>query len=115
MQKARHANATVTVCHSQSKNLEKHCLQADILIAALGSPEFVKSHMVREGATVVDVGVNRVLDASHSGGSCLVGDVDFKAVQKKAFKITPNPGGVGPMTIAMLLRNTVTAAQMSKK
>lgn len=115
MQKARHANATVTVCHSQSKNLEKHCLQADILIAALGSPEFVKAHMVREGATVVDVGVNRVLDASHSGGSCLVGDVDFKAVQKKAFKITPNPGGVGPMTIAMLLRNTVTAAQMSKK
>ena len=81
----------------------EHCRRADILVAALGSPEFVKSSMVKPGAVVIDVGVNRIADASAKGGSRLVGDVDFAAVQPIAGKITPNPGGVGPMTIAMLL------------
>ena len=113
MQKGKHANATVTVCHSQTKDIAQHCRRADILIAALGAQEFVKASMVRPGATVVDVGVNRVPDAGAKGGSRLVGDVDFQNVQPIAGKITPNPGGVGPMTIAMLLRNTILAAEMA--
>jgi methylenetetrahydrofolate dehydrogenase (NADP+) / methenyltetrahydrofolate cyclohydrolase len=113
LQKTRHAGATVTVCHSQTRDLTAHCRRADILIAALGSPEFVKSNMVKPGAVVVDVGVNRISDPSARGGSRLTGDVDFAGVQPIAGKITPNPGGVGPMTIAMLLQNTVRAAEQS--
>lgn len=106
-QKGKNANATVTICHSATRDIKSHCLRADIIIAALGVAEFVKADMVKPGATVIDVGVNRV-------NGKLVGDVDFAAVQKVAGKITPNPGGVGPMTIAMLMQNTVTAAQRSK-
>jgi methylenetetrahydrofolate dehydrogenase (NADP+)/methenyltetrahydrofolate cyclohydrolase len=103
-QKGKNANATVTICHSATRDIKAHCRRADILIAAMGVPEFVKADMVKPGATVIDVGVNRV-------DGKLVGDVDFAAVQKIAGKITPNPGGVGPMTIAMLMGNTVQAAQ----
>lgn len=103
-QKGKNANATVTICHSATRNIASHCRRADILIAAMGVAEFVKADMVKPGATVIDVGVNRV-------NGKLVGDVDFAAVQQVAGKITPNPGGVGPMTIAMLMQNTVTAAQ----
>lgn len=110
-QKARHANATVTLCHSATRDLVAHCRRADILVAAMGVPEFVTADMVRPGAVVVDVGVNRVPDPSAKGGSRLVGDVAFAAVQPIAGRITPNPGGVGPMTIAMLMQNTVQAAE----
>jgi methylenetetrahydrofolate dehydrogenase (NADP+)/methenyltetrahydrofolate cyclohydrolase len=113
LQKSRHAGATVTVCHSQTRDVAAHCRRADILIAALGSPGFVKSNMVQPGAVVIDVGVNRVPDPSAKGGWRLTGDVDFAAVQPIAGKITPNPGGVGPMTIAMLMQNTVRAAEES--
>ena len=112
-QKDRYANATVTICHSATRDIRAHCLRADILIAAMGVAEFVKADMVKPGAVVVDVGVNRVADPSAKGGSRLVGDVDFAAVQPIAGKITPNPGGVGPMTIAMLMQNTVRAAEMA--
>jgi len=109
-QKERGANATVTICHSGTRDVAAHCRRADILIAAIGVPEFVKAGMVKPGAVVIDVGVNRVTDPSSKTGSRLVGDVDFAAVQPIAGLITPNPGGVGPMTIAMLMRNTVLAA-----
>jgi len=109
-QKQDSANATVSLCHSRTNNLKEHCLRADILIAAMGAPEFVKADMVKPGAVVIDVGVNRIADTTSKNGTRLVGDVDFSAIQPKASKITPNPGGVGPMTIAMLLRNTVRAA-----
>jgi methylenetetrahydrofolate dehydrogenase (NADP+)/methenyltetrahydrofolate cyclohydrolase len=115
MQKARHAGATVTVCHSQTQDIPSHSRRADILIAALGSPEFVKPNMVKPGAVVIDVGVNRITDPAAKGGSRLVGDVDFAGVQPLAGKITPNPGGVGPMTIALLLQNTVRAAEQLSK
>ena len=111
-QKSKHANATVTICHSATRDIRAHCRRADILIAAMGVAEFVKADMVRPGATVIDVGVNRVADPKAKGGSRLVGDVDFARVQPVAGKITPNPGGVGPMTIAMLMQNTVRAAEM---
>lgn len=111
MQKAKHANATVTVCHSRSENLAEHTRRADILIAAIGVPRFVKADMVRDGAVVIDVGVNRVEDKSVEKGYRLVGDVDFDAVKDKASLITPVPGGVGPMTIAMLMSNTVKACK----
>ncbi len=110
-QKERHANATVTICHSATRAIGTHCRRADILIAAMGVAEFVKADMVKPGAVVVDVGVNRVSDPAAKGGSRLVGDVDFAGVQPVAGKITPNPGGVGPMTIAMLMQNTVRAAE----
>lgn len=110
MQKAKGANATVTVCHSRTKNLAALTRQADILVAAIGVPEFVTARMVREGAVVIDVGVNRIPDATKKSGTRLVGDVAFAGVAKKARAITPVPGGVGPMTIAMLMRNTVLAA-----
>jgi methylenetetrahydrofolate dehydrogenase (NADP+)/methenyltetrahydrofolate cyclohydrolase len=103
-QKGRHANSTVTICHSATRNIKTHCQRADILIAAMGVAEFVKADMVKPGSVVIDVGVNRV-------DGKLVGDVDFAAVQNVAGKITPNPGGVGPMTIAMLMGNTVEAAR----
>jgi methylenetetrahydrofolate dehydrogenase (NADP+) / methenyltetrahydrofolate cyclohydrolase len=113
-QKEKHANATVTLCHSGTRDIRAHCRRADILIAAMGVPEFVKADMVKPGATVIDVGVNRISDPGAKGGSRLVGDVDFAGVQPIAGKITPNPGGVGPMTIAMLMQNTVRAAEMQK-
>ena len=108
-------DATVTICHSGTKNIEKHCLRADIVIAAMGVPEFLRANMVRPGAVVIDVGVNRISDAQSKSGSRLVGDVDFASIQPIASKITPNPGGVGPMTIAMLMQNTVTAAERRLK
>jgi methylenetetrahydrofolate dehydrogenase (NADP+)/methenyltetrahydrofolate cyclohydrolase len=113
-QKHRHANATVTICHSATKDIKRHCRGADILIAAMGVPEFVKADMVKSGAVIVDVGVNRIKDPAAKSGSRLVGDVDFAAVQPLAGRITPNPGGVGPMTIAMLMQNTVRAAEEAK-
>lgn len=112
-QKAKGANSTVTICHSRTRNIEDHCRRADILIAAMGVPKFVKAHMVKPGAVVVDVGVNRVADPTAKSGSRIVGDVDFENVQPIAGKITPNPGGVGPMTIAMLMQNTVRAAELA--
>ena len=112
-QKEKGANATVTICHSATRDIKAHCRRADILIAAMGVVEFVKADMVKPGAVVIDVGVNRVSDPNAKGGSRLVGDVDFANVQPIAGKITPNPGGVGPMTIAMLMQNTVRAAEMS--
>lgn len=115
VQKAKHANATVTVCHSHTRDVGEHCRRADILIAAIGVPHFVKAEMVKPGAVVIDVGVNRVPDASAKSGSRLVGDVDFAGVQPVAGKITPNPGGVGPMTIALLMANTVRAAEISSR
>ena len=111
VQKAKNANATVTVCHTGTRDLREHCRRADILIAAMGVANLVKADMVKPGAAVVDVGVNRVADPSAKSGSRLVGDVDFAAVQPIAGKITPNPGGVGPMTIAILMANTVRAAE----
>ena len=112
-QKSRHADATVTLCHSRTRDLRAHCLRADIIVAALGVPEFLQADMVKPGAVVIDVGVNRVSDATAKSGTRLVGDVAFAAVQPIAGKITPNPGGVGPMTIAMLLQNTVRAAEQA--
>jgi methylenetetrahydrofolate dehydrogenase (NADP+)/methenyltetrahydrofolate cyclohydrolase len=114
-QKAAHANATVTICHSGTRDIKSHCRRADILIVAMGVPEFLKADMVKPGAVVIDVGVNRVADSAAKSGSRLVGDVAFAEVQPVAGKITPNPGGVGPMTIAMLMQNTVRAAELSVK
>ncbi|HEY3915382.1 MAG TPA: bifunctional 5,10-methylenetetrahydrofolate dehydrogenase/5,10-methenyltetrahydrofolate cyclohydrolase, partial [Verrucomicrobiae bacterium] len=111
LQKARNSGATITVCHSQSRDIAAHCRRADILVAALGAAQFVKAEMVKPGAVVIDVGVTRVSDSSAKSGSRIVGDIDFAAVQPIAGKITPNPGGVGPMTVAMLLQNTVQAAE----
>lgn len=105
VQKGQAADATVTVCHSRTKNLADIVKQADIIIAAIGKPQFVTADMVKPGATVIDVGINRV-------GDKLVGDVDFDSVKEVAGAITPVPGGVGPMTIAMLLQNTLRAAQI---
>ncbi len=113
LQKDRHADATVTVLHSRSRNIPEHCRRADILIAAMGQARFVKAEMVKPGAVVIDVGVNRVDDPTAKNGYRLVGDVDFEAVREVAGAITPNPGGVGPMTIAMLLSNTVRAAELA--
>jgi methylenetetrahydrofolate dehydrogenase (NADP+) / methenyltetrahydrofolate cyclohydrolase len=110
-QKDKRANATVTICHSATRDIRTHCRRADILVAAMGVPEFVKADMVKPGAVVVDVGVNRISDPAAKSGTRLVGDVDFTRVQPIAGRITPNPGGVGPMTIAMLMQNTVRAAE----
>jgi len=112
-QKGRNANATVTICHSATRDIAAHCRRADIIIAAMGVAEFLKADMVKPGAVIMDVGVNRVPDAASKTGTKLVGDVDFANVQPIAGKITPNPGGVGPMTIAMLLQNTVRAAELA--
>ena len=111
VQKAEGANATVTVCHSRTKNLADVTRQGDILIAAMGVPEFVKADMIKPGAVVIDVGTNRVDDPSKERGYRLVGDVDFENAKEVASAITPVPGGVGPMTITMLLYNTVRAAK----
>ena len=113
IQKAKNANATVTVCHTRTKDMASFTRNADIVIAAAGRPNTVTADMLKEGAVVIDVGVNRVDDASKKRGYRLVGDVDFPAVQEKASLITPVPGGVGPMTITMLLYNTVASAKMA--
>ena len=111
IQKRAGANATVTLCHTGTKDLAYHSRQADILVAAMGRAKAITADMVREGTVVIDVGINRVEDASRKTGYRLVGDVDFEAVAEKAAAITPVPGGVGPMTIAMLMANTVKAAE----
>ena len=111
MQKNKNANATVTVVHSRSRDLAQVTRSADIVVAAIGRAEFVKADHVREGAVVIDVGINRVEDTTSDRGYRLVGDVAFDEVSRKASAITPVPGGVGPMTIAMLMANTVKAAQ----
>lgn len=111
MQKKNGANATVTVCHTGTKDIASFTKQADIVVAAMGSPKAITADMVRDGAVVIDVGVNRVEDRTREKGYRLVGDVDFEAVKEKAAAITPVPGGVGPMTVTMLLMNTVEAAE----
>ena len=113
MQKQKGADATVTVCHSRTKKLESITKQADILIAAIGKPMFIRARMVKKGAVVIDVGINRVEDPETEKGYRLVGDVDFNRVKEVAKAITPVPGGVGKLTIAMLMQNTVTAAEKS--
>jgi methylenetetrahydrofolate dehydrogenase (NADP+)/methenyltetrahydrofolate cyclohydrolase len=111
MQKNKTGNATVTVCHTRTPDIGRHTRQADIVIAAAGRPNTITADMIREGAVVIDVGVNRIEDATRKQGFRLVGDVDFEAVKHKAGMITPVPGGVGPMTITMLLHNTVESAK----
>lgn len=113
MQKGNPGNATVTVCHSATKNLKEICREADIIIAALGSPEFVKEDMVKEGAVIIDVGTTRVPSTVTKSGWKLKGDVDFEHVAPKCSYITPVPGGVGPMTIVSLMKNTLLAAKKS--
>lgn len=108
-QKRDVGNATVTLTHSRTQNLPELCQQADIIVSALGVPKFLKADMVKEGAVIIDVGITRVPDASRERGYYISGDVDFEAVSQKASFITPVPGGVGPMTIAMLLKNTLLA------
>jgi len=113
MNKGKGGDATVTIAHSRTKNLAAVCREADILIAAIGKPEFVTADFVKEGAVVIDVGINRVADPTSPKGSRLVGDVAFAEVAPKCKAITPVPGGVGPMTIAMLMHNTVVSALRS--
>ena len=114
-QKQAYGNATVTVCHTATPDLAAEIKEADILIAAVGRPATVTSDMIKPGAVVIDVGVNRIPDASKKSGFRLVGDVDFETVKEKASYITPVPGGVGPMTITMLMANTITAAERALK
>ncbi len=109
------ADATVTICHSKTKDMAAICREADVLIAAIGRPAFVKASMVKDGAVVIDVGINRIADPSSQKGSRLVGDVDFAEVSEKASLITPVPGGVGLMTVAMLMKNAVKACRLSLK
>ena len=110
-QKGPYGNATVTVAHSRTKNIKDLSLQADIIISALGIPEFIKEDMVKNGVVIIDVGITRVVDKTNSKGYVIKGDVDYENVSKKSSYITPVPGGVGPMTIAMLLKNTLMACQ----
>ena len=110
-QKGKYANATVTLAHSRTKDLKALTLQADIIVSALGIPHFLKADMVKEGVVVIDVGITRIPDETRKRGYYLTGDVDFEAVRQKASYITPVPGGVGPMTIAMLLKNTLLACE----
>ena len=114
MKKGEQGDATVTVCHSRTGNLAEVTLRADILIAAIGRPELIRGDMVKPGAVVIDVGINRVEDATRKKGYRIVGDVAFNEVEQQASAITPVPGGVGPMTIAMLLKNTLLAASMQE-
>lgn len=107
---AKDRNATVTICNSYTKDLKSHTLNADVIVSAAGKPSLITSDMVKDGCVVIDVGMNRVPDASKKNGYTLKGDVDFEQVSKKAYAITPVPGGVGPMTVAMLMKNTLTAA-----
>ncbi|MFD2533367.1 bifunctional methylenetetrahydrofolate dehydrogenase/methenyltetrahydrofolate cyclohydrolase FolD [Gracilimonas halophila] len=105
--------ATTTICHKYTKDLTQHTISADILIAAAGQPHLIKAEMIKEGAVIIDVGINRIADENSEKGYKLVGDVDFESVKKKASWITPVPGGVGPMTVAMLMKNTLLAAKKS--
>ena len=107
----KETNCTVTICHTGTKNLSEFTKNADIIIAASGHPNTVTADMVKEGAVVIDVGVNRIPDSSKKSGFRLTGDVDFDSIKEKASFITPVPGGVGPMTIAMLMKNTLEAAE----
>ncbi|MFH2027194.1 MAG: bifunctional 5,10-methylene-tetrahydrofolate dehydrogenase/5,10-methylene-tetrahydrofolate cyclohydrolase, partial [bacterium] len=111
LQKRPLGNATVTLCHSKTKELQSICQQADILIAAIGRPNFIDRNFVKDGAVVIDVGINRVEDSTAKRGYRLVGDVNFNDVIDKVSAITPVPGGVGPMTISMLIANTVYLAE----
>lgn len=111
----RDMNATVMMCHTKTKNLKQRCAEADILIAAIGRPEYVHADMVKDGAVVIDVGINRVDAPGTERGFKIVGDVAFDEVKDKAAAVTPVPGGVGPMTIAMLMKNTLTAAKETMK
>ncbi|MBL7107350.1 MAG: bifunctional methylenetetrahydrofolate dehydrogenase/methenyltetrahydrofolate cyclohydrolase FolD [Phycisphaerae bacterium] len=113
IQKSDFGNATVTICHTRTRDLAAHTRRADIIIAAAGRPATITADMVKDGAVIIDVGVNRIEDASKKRGYRLVGDVDFEAVKQKASLITPVPGGVGPMTITMLLYNTVESAKIA--
>ena len=115
MAKGAGGDATVTICHSRTKDLASFTRQADIVIAALGIPRFLKADMIREGAVVVDVGINRIPAPETKTGSRLVGDVDYEPVAEKAGAITPVPGGVGPMTIAMLMKNTLRAGRGAER
>jgi len=110
LRKDKTGNATVTICHSKTKDISFHTKQADIVIAAIGKPEFITAEMIKEDAIVIDVGINRVENSEAERGYILVGDVDFKEVSKKTSFITPVPGGVGPMTITMLMYNTILSA-----
>ncbi len=112
VQKQQGANSTVTICHSRTPNIAEFTKQADIVVAAIGKPNFLTADMIKEGAVVIDVGINRVEDPTAKRGYRLVGDVDFENVAPKTSAITPVPGGVGPMTIAMLMQNTVKAAAL---
>jgi len=114
-QKGKAANATVTLAHSRTKNIKELTLQADIIVSALGVPHFLKADMVKPGAVIIDVGITRVADDSKEKGYYITGDVDFENVKGKASYITPVPGGVGPMTIAMLLKNTLLARERHRK
>ena len=107
-------NATVTICHSKTRNLKELTLQADVIVAAIGRPRYVTADMVKEGAIIIDVGINRIEDATRKSGSRLVGDVDFDNVAPKCSYITPVPKGVGPMTICGLMKNTLLAASNKK-
>ena len=113
MQKRTGANATVTVCHTGTIDMAEHTRRADLVVAAMGRPKAITADMIREGAVVVDVGINRVPDPTRKAGYRLEGDVDFETVSEKAAAITPVPGGVGPMTVAILLVNTLASARMS--
>ena len=106
-------NATVTVCHSKTINLKQHTLNADVIIVAVGKPNILDGSMIKEGAIVIDVGINRIENKENSKGFSIVGDVDFNSILKKASSITPVPGGVGPMTIAMLMKNVCEAAKLN--
>ena len=114
LQKKAGANGTVTICHSGTRDLPSITRQADVLIAAIGKPEFVTAEMVKPGAVVIDVGINRVTDTTKKTGYRLTGDVEFTSVAPRCAKITPVPGGVGPMTVAMLMKNTVKARRMNR-
>jgi methylenetetrahydrofolate dehydrogenase (NADP+) / methenyltetrahydrofolate cyclohydrolase len=114
LQKRESGNATITLCHTRTKDMAEHCRRADIIVAAVGVPKLVTADMVKDGAAIMDVGVNRI-GKSESGKAILAGDVDFDAVKEKASVITPVPGGVGPMTITMLMKNTVQSAKMAAK
>ena len=113
VQSGKGGDCTITVCHSRTKDLAFHTRRADIVIAAIGKPEMLTGDMVREGAVVIDVGINRVNDPTNAKGYRIVGDVHFESVRRVASHVTPVPGGVGPMTIAMLLKNTVRAARQT--
>jgi methylenetetrahydrofolate dehydrogenase (NADP+)/methenyltetrahydrofolate cyclohydrolase len=113
MQRSPSGNATVTLCHTKTKDLSRHTRSADILISAIGQPGLVTGEMIKEGAVVIDVGTTRVEDATKKRGYRLAGDIDFDSVREKASYLTPVPGGVGPMTITMLMYNTVESARLS--